>query len=64
MKAFLDTSVLVPVFYGDHEHHAASMKIFCKRRKDSVSFSGATRHPRYWDSSKLNRLFKFRPSVL
>jgi len=46
MKAFLDTSVLVPVFYGDHEHHAASMKIFCKRRKDSVSFSGATRHPR------------------
>jgi len=28
MKAFLDTSVLVPVFYGDHVHHAASLKVF------------------------------------
>lgn len=28
MKAFFDTSVLVPVFYGDHEHHAASMERF------------------------------------
>jgi len=23
MKGFLDTSVLVPVFYGDHIHHEA-----------------------------------------
>jgi predicted nucleic acid-binding protein len=30
MKAFLDTSVLVPVFYGDHEHHAASLDLFTK----------------------------------
>jgi len=28
VKAFFDTSVLVPVFYGDHEHHAASMERF------------------------------------
>ena len=28
MKAFFDTSVLVPVFYGDHEHHAASLSTF------------------------------------
>lgn len=28
MKAFFDTSVLVPVFYGDHQHHAASMELF------------------------------------
>jgi len=28
MKAFLDTSVLVAVFYGDHTHHAASLDIF------------------------------------
>ena len=28
MKAFLDTSVLVPVFYGDHVHHAASLALF------------------------------------
>jgi predicted nucleic acid-binding protein len=28
MNAFLDTSVLVPVFFGDHVHHEASMKLF------------------------------------
>jgi len=30
MKAFLDTSVLVPVFYGDHVHHAASLGVFTR----------------------------------
>lgn len=28
MKAFFDTSVLVPVFYGDHIHHEASLERF------------------------------------
>jgi predicted nucleic acid-binding protein len=28
MKAFFDTSVLVPVFYGDHVHHQASLTRF------------------------------------
>ena len=28
MKAFFDTSVLVPVFYGDHERHDASIATF------------------------------------
>jgi predicted nucleic acid-binding protein len=28
VKAFFDTSALVPVFYGDHEHHAASLSTF------------------------------------
>jgi predicted nucleic acid-binding protein len=30
MKAFLDTSVLVPVFYGDHVHHAGSLDLFTR----------------------------------
>ena len=30
MKAFLDTSVLVPVFYGDHVHHQASLDVFTR----------------------------------
>jgi predicted nucleic acid-binding protein len=30
VKGFLDTSVLVPVFYGDHVHHQASLAIFIK----------------------------------
>lgn len=36
MKAFLDTSVLVPVFYGDHTHHAASIELFtqCSAQDD------------------------------
>jgi predicted nucleic acid-binding protein len=28
VKAFFDTSVLVPVFYGDHVHHRASLALF------------------------------------
>lgn len=28
MTALLDTSVLVAVFYGEHEHHAASIDLF------------------------------------
>jgi toxin FitB len=28
MKAFFDTSALVPVFYGDHVHHQASLQRF------------------------------------
>ena len=30
MKAFFDSSVLVPVFYGDHEHHGRSIAAFKK----------------------------------
>jgi predicted nucleic acid-binding protein len=37
MRAFLDTSVLVPVFYGDHPHHAASLAIFTKFSKAQAS---------------------------
>ena len=36
MRAFLDTSVLVPVFYGDHVHHQASLDVFTRYgRKDA-----------------------------
>jgi predicted nucleic acid-binding protein len=28
MKGFFDTSVLVPVFYGDHVHHQSSLALF------------------------------------
>jgi predicted nucleic acid-binding protein len=30
VKAFLDTSVLVATFYGDHEHHASSLDLFLR----------------------------------
>lgn len=30
MKAFLDTSVLVATFYGDHEHHEKSLDPFLR----------------------------------
>ena len=36
MKAFFDTSVLVPVFYGDHEHHLASLSLFLQFTKDDA----------------------------
>ncbi len=33
MKAFLDTSVLVPAFYGDHQHHAKSIDLLARLGK-------------------------------
>ena len=33
MKAFFDTSVLVSTFYGDHQHHEASLDIFLRFEK-------------------------------
>jgi predicted nucleic acid-binding protein len=35
MKAFFDTSVLVPVFYGDHVHHNASLALFIQFDKST-----------------------------
>src|ERR1700739_4067305 len=37
MKAFFDTSVLVPVFYGDHVHHWASLDRFIQFDKSTGS---------------------------
>ena len=40
MKAFFDTSVLVPVFYGDHFHHRASVELFTQfDRSDRLLWS-------------------------
>lgn len=33
MRAFLDTSVLVAAFYGDHEHHDSSIELLLRYRK-------------------------------
>ena len=33
MKTFLDTSVLVATFYGDHEHHEESFGLFLRQAK-------------------------------
>jgi len=30
VRAFLDTSVLVATFYGDHEHHTPSLDVFLR----------------------------------
>lgn len=35
MKGFFDTSVLVPVFYGDHVHHKASLDLFIQFDKST-----------------------------
>ena len=33
MKAFLDTSVLVATFYGDHQHHDRSIALFSQQKR-------------------------------
>src|SRR5277367_6905040 len=35
MKGFFDTSILVPVFYGDHVHHQASLALFIQFDKST-----------------------------
>jgi predicted nucleic acid-binding protein len=35
VKAFLDTSVLVATFYGEHEHHEPSFALFLRLNKKS-----------------------------
>ena len=54
MKAFFDTSALVPVFYGDHVHHEASFRRFlqfdrttgcCGAHSLAEVFSTLTRMP-------------------
>ena len=40
MKGFFDTSVLVPVFYGDHVHHRVSLDLFIQFDK-SMGCCGA-----------------------
>lgn len=37
MKAFLDTSVLIATFYGDHEHHGSSLDLFLRFGKSDAS---------------------------
>jgi predicted nucleic acid-binding protein len=37
VKTFLDTSVLVATFYGDHEHHEPSFELFVRQEKKSAS---------------------------
>jgi predicted nucleic acid-binding protein len=36
VKAFFDTSVLIPVFYGDHPHHEASLTAFVEATKEEA----------------------------
>lgn len=36
MKAFLDTSVLIATFYGDHENHVISKDLFLRFTKKEV----------------------------
>ena len=33
MRAFFDTSVLIPIFIEDHEHHERSLKVFVEADK-------------------------------
>jgi predicted nucleic acid-binding protein len=35
MKGFFDTSMLVPVFYGDHVHHRTSLDLFIQFDKST-----------------------------
>lgn len=61
MKAFLDTSILVPVFLTHHQHHQASLDIFlrctkfescCAAHSLAELYATVTRLPKYRVSSE------------
>jgi predicted nucleic acid-binding protein len=37
LKLFFDTSVLIPAFFEDHEHHEASLSVFLRADKKQAS---------------------------
>ena len=67
MRIFLDTSTLIPLFYGDHPHHDASVRImeglaehtgFCGAPNLVEAYSTLTRMPgKYRVSAEKARLF-------
>ena len=67
MRTFLDTSVLIPSFYGDHPHHNACIRVldrldantgFCASHSLVETYSSLTRMPgKYRVSAEKARLF-------
>ena len=67
MRVFCDTSVLIPLFYGDHLHHDASIRAaerlqagegFCGSHNLVEAYSSLTRMPgRYRVSAERARVF-------
>jgi predicted nucleic acid-binding protein len=53
LKAFFDTSVLLPVFFEDHEHHEASLKIFLKAEKKQSCCGGHSLAELYATATRL-----------
>lgn len=54
MRIFLDTSILIPLFYGDHPHHEACVRVidrlqtdtgFCSAHGRVETYSSLTRMP-------------------
>ena len=67
MRSFLDTSILIPLFYGDHPHHDSCVRIidrlqtntgFCSAHSLVETYSSLTRMPgKYRVSAERARLF-------
>jgi predicted nucleic acid-binding protein len=67
VKVFLDTSVLIPLFYGDHTHHESCVRVidrldvdtgFCGSHSLVETYSSLTRMPgKYRVSAERARLF-------
>jgi predicted nucleic acid-binding protein len=60
MKAFFDTSVLLPVFLEDHEHHEASLQAFLKADKRSGTIGAHSLAEIYGTATRLPRRERLR----
>jgi len=67
VRIFLDTSILIPLFYGEHPHHDSCVRIigrlqtntgFCSAHSLVETYSSLTRMPgKYRVSAERARLF-------
>jgi predicted nucleic acid-binding protein len=53
VKTFLDTSVLLPAFLENHEHHEASLKVFLKAEKNQSYCAGHSLAELYATATRL-----------
>jgi predicted nucleic acid-binding protein len=53
VKFFFDTSVLLPSFFEDHEHHAASLKAFLQTNKEQGCCGGHSLAELYATATRL-----------
>jgi predicted nucleic acid-binding protein len=61
MKAFFDTSVLIPIFYGDHQHHSRSLMALKQYKKSQACLAAHSLIEVYSCLSRMSGKYRIGP---